>query len=269
MPLIYPLKTDIINMLDKQACIEYNEVRSVLLLIRKRTIFCSLGVLCFFAVFSAIMWAGSLRTPTPVFLPSGGAPMIVVIDPGHGGEDGGAVSRNGVEESDINLSVAQKVDGCLRFAGIPTVMIRRSDVMVCDPGLSAMRERKVSDIHNRAAMVNDTPNAVLLSVHQNSLPSSTGTHGAQAFWNEKAELWALGTQELLNGCINDRPKATRRIPKNIYLMNHVAVPALLVECGFLSNPQETELLQTQTHQMKLAAAMTAGYLRWCAGEGES
>lgn len=240
----------------------------MLLLIRKRTLFCALGVLCFFAAFSALMWAGSLRTPTPVFLPSGSRPVTVVIDPGHGGEDGGAVSPGGVEESDINLEIAKKVNDFLRFAGIPTRMVRTEDVMVCDDGLPTMRERKVSDIHNRVALVDDTPDAILLSIHQNSLPSSTVTHGAQVFWNEKAELWAQGTQELLNGCINDRPKAPRKIPNNIYLMNHVAVPALLVECGFLSNPQETERLQTQAHQMKLATAITAGYLSWRAGEGE-
>lgn len=240
----------------------------MIILIHKQTIRIMCGLLLFFAAFSAMMWAGSLRTPMPVFSAKGAEQPVVVIDAGHGGEDGGAVSPVGVKESDINLDVAKKVQGLLRFSGIQTAMIRTEDVMVADPGLATMRERKVSDIHNRVAMINDTPNALLLSIHQNSLPSSTVTHGAQVFWNEKAELWAKATQEPLNSIINDRAKEPRKIPSSIYLMNHVTVPAILVECGFLSNPQETGLLQTETHQMKLATTISAGYLRWSTGEEE-
>lgn len=240
----------------------------MIILIRKQLLHMIFGLLLFFTAFSTMMWAGSLRTPEPVFSVKAANDPIVVIDAGHGGEDGGAVSPGGVKESDINLEIAQKVNELLRFTGIRTAMIRREDSMVADSGLATMRERKVSDIHNRVATVNEMPNACLLSVHQNSLPSSTVTHGAQAFWNENAEIWAQVTQELFNTSINDRPKEPRKIPSSIYLMNHVAVPAVLVECGFLSNPQETELLQTESHQMKLATTISAGYLRWYAGEEE-
>lgn len=141
--------------------------------------------------------------------------------------------------------------------------------MVCDPGLKTMRQRKVSDLHNRASFVNGIPNAVLLSIHQNSLPSSPVTHGAQTFWNrqEGAEALARTLQAGLNPVVNThRAKEPKQIPDSIYLMNHVDAPAVLVECGFLSNREEAARLQQADHQKTLAAVIAAGYLRWSAGE---
>jgi N-acetylmuramoyl-L-alanine amidase len=117
------------------------------------------------------------------FAPGENASMVVVIDPGHGGEDGGAVSSAGAEESRINLEIALRLNQLLRFCGTRTLMTRVDDSSIGDPELAPVRERKVSDLKNRVKIVNDTENAVLLSIHQNSLPSSPVTHGAQAFWN--------------------------------------------------------------------------------------
>ena len=141
--------------------------------------------------------------------------------------------------------------------------------MVCDPGLDTMRQRKVSDIRNRTALVNGIPNAVLLSIHQNSLPSSSVTHGAQAFRNrqEGAETLAQLLQCYLNAVVNThRAKEAKLIPESIYLMNHVIVPAMLVECGFLSNAEETLRLRQADYQMTLAVTIAAGYLQWATGE---
>ena len=134
-----------------------------------------------------------------------------------------------------------------------------------------MRARKVSDIHNRVALVNGIENSVLISIHQNSLPSSTVTYGAQVFWNrqEGAEVLAESVQEILNKTVNTgNEKRTKRIPDSIYLMKHVTAPGILVECGFLSNTAETEQLQQPSYQLKLAAAIAGGYLR-CAGGKEA
>ena len=142
--------------------------------------------------------------------------------------------------------------------------------MVCDPGLETMRQRKVSDLHNRASFVNGVPNAVLLSIHQNSLPSSPVTHGAQTFWNrqEGAEALARTLQAGLNPVVNThRAKEPKQIPDSIYLMNHVDAPAVLVECGFLSNPEETVLLQRPDYQLHIAAAIAAGFCQYCTNEG--
>ena len=189
--------------------------------------------------------------------------MTVVIDPGHGGEDGGAVSVDGVAESHINLAVSKQLRDLLRFAGVETVMTREEDVTICDEGLGSVRERKASDIRNRVAVVNGTENAVLLSIHQNSLPSSTVTHGAQVFWNSRdgARELAQSVQDALNTAVNaGNEKKTKAIPATIYLMKNIHAPGILVECGFLSNREETALLQQPAYQIRLAAAITAGCL---------
>ena len=116
----------------------------------------------------------------------------------------------------------------------------------------------------------ETENAILLSIHQNSLPSSPVTHGAQVFWNrqEGAEALASSIQDTLNTAVNaGNGKHPRQIPDSIYLMKHITAPGVLVECGFLSNGPETERLQSPAYQLRLAAAITAGYLN--AGEMEN
>ena len=237
----------------------------MILLIRKRTLLYTWLAVCMIGL-SAIFLAGSRRAFTPTgAMGQGSRVQTVVIDPGHGGQDGGAVAGDGTEESRINLAISLQLEQILRFAGVRTELTRREDVMVCDPGLATMRQRKVSDLHNRASFVNGVPNAVLLSIHQNSLPSSPVTHGAQTFWNrqEGAEALAGQMQELLNEKINThRPKEAKRISDGIYLMNHVNVPAVLVECGFLSNGEEAVNLLREDYQTVLAALIAAGYIRW-------
>lgn len=244
---------------------------SVILLIRKRTLLSAWLLICL-GCLSAVFWSGSRQASVPVLSAeqeSGPALQAVVIDPGHGGQDGGAVAPDGTEESEINLAISLRLEQLLRFAGVPTEMTRREDCMVCDPGLDTMRQRKVSDIRNRTALVNGIPNAVLLSIHQNSLPSSPATHGAQAFRNRQngAETLAQLLQCNLNAVVNThRAKEAKLIPESIYLMNHVTVPAVLVECGFLSNAEETLRLRQADYQMTLAVTIAAGYLQWAAGE---
>lgn len=241
----------------------------MILLIRKRTLLYTWLAVCMIGL-SAIFLAGSRRAFTPTgAMGQGSSAQTVVIDPGHGGQDGGAVAGDGTEESRINLAISLQLEQLLRFAGVRTELTRREDVMVCDPGLETMRQRKVSDLHNRASFVNGVPNAVLLSIHQNSLPSSPVTHGAQTFWNrqEGAEALARTLQAGLNPVVNThRAKEPKPIPDSIYLMNHVDAPAVLVECGFLSNREETARLQQEDYQKTLAAVIAAGYLRWMAGE---
>ena len=233
----------------------------------RKALLCCGGFLCAAFVFHA------LTTGLPVisaFSTAEKPPVTVVIDPGHGGEDGGAVSPGGVQESHINLAVSKRLRDLLCFAGIPTVMTREEDVTICDEGLGTIRARKASDIRNRVAIVNGTENAVLLSIHQNSLPSSTVTHGAQVFWNQQegAKELAEAIQTSLNGAINvGNEKHTKQIPPTVYLMNHVTVPAVLVECGFLTNQEETRRLQDETYQRALAVSIAAGYLRGTS-EGE-
>ena len=233
----------------------------------RKALLCCGGFLCAAFAFHA------LTTGLPVisaFSTAEKPHVTVVIDPGHGGEDGGAVSPGGVQESHINLAVSKRLRDLLCFAGVPTMVTREEDVTICDEGLGTIRARKTSDIRNRVAIVNGTENAVLLSIHQNSLPSSTVTHGAQVFWNQQegAKELAEAIQTSLNGAINvGNEKHTKQIPPTVYLMKHVTVPAVLVECGFLTNQEETRRLQDETHQRTLAISIAAGYLRGTS-EGE-
>jgi len=220
---------------------------------------------CLFAALAAVLWSGG-REAAPVLAARDGVPVTVVLDPGHGGEDGGAVSPGGVTESGINLAVAQRVNELLRLMGQRTLLTRAEDVSIHTEG-ETIRARKASDIRNRVALVNGTENAVLVSIHQNSLPSSPVTHGAQVFWNgqEGAQALAETVQTALNETVNPgNEKHAKAIAPTIYLMKHVTAPAILVECGFLSNGEETGRLQEPSYQTRLAAAITAGVLR--AGE---
>ena len=242
------------------------------LVLRKRTIlFAATAVTSAIAV-SLLGWHFSVpKAAVPTFLPQA-SPTVIVIDPGHGGEDGGAVSESGVMESNINLAVSLQLQDLFRLCGIPTRMTRTEDISIGDHSLSTIRARKASDIRARVAMVDETEGALLISIHQNSLPSSLETHGAQVFWNQQigAYMLAKTMQKVLNGSINThRAKEAKKIDSSIYLMNHTQSPAVLVECGFLSNREEAELLQTKRHQIRLAVSIAAGYLRHVSGGEES
>ena len=189
--------------------------------------------------------------------------QTLILDAGHGGEDGGAVAADGTVESGLNLAIARRVRDLLTFAGVPTTVTREGDAAIYDPGSATLREKKVSDLHNRVALVNELPGAVLLSIHQNSLPSSPSTRGAQVFWNrqEGAEELASSIQEALNGAVNaGHEKKAAQVPSSVYLMKEITAPGVLVECGFLSNAAETEQLKDPAYQTKLAAAIAAGVL---------
>lgn len=198
---------------------------------------------------------GQAEVPAPA--------RTLVIDAGHGGQDGGAVSVSGVSESVLNLAVARRLDGILGLCGVPAVMLRSEDVMLSDPGGKTMRERKVSDLHNRVKAVEQVENAVLLSIHQNSFTDPKYS-GAQVFYAPTAgsQDFAERTQELLRVTLSPaNNRQAKPIPDSVYLMNHIGCKAILVECGFLTNPDEDRLLQTPAYQLKLAATLAGAYLR--------
>ena len=189
---------------------------------------------------------------------------VLILDAGHGGEDGGAVSLTGVPESGINLSIVLKIDQLMGFCGQAPVVLRTSDSSLHDSDADTLREKKASDLHNRVAAVEQQENAVLLSIHQNMFTDQK-YHGAQVFFAPTAgsQELAVHTQEVLRSAVD--PKNSRQakpIPDTVYLMNHISCPAILVECGFLSNPAEEALLRTDVYQTKLAAAMAGAWLQY-------
>lgn len=183
----------------------------------------------------------------------------VVLDAGHGGEDGGATTADGVPESTLNLQITLRTDALLKLLGYDTVLVRADDRAVYSEGARTIAEKKVSDIRNRVALVNSTPNALLISIHQNFFPESQYA-GAQVFSAPTAgsERLAEIAQELLCNRVDPaNHRKSKQVTQSVYLMNHISCPAILAECGFLSNPREAAALQTPGWQLKLAMALTA------------
>ena len=190
--------------------------------------------------------------------------VTFVIDPGHGGEDGGAVSCTGHKESDINLQITLRLDDLLHFLGFDTVMIRCTDQSVHSGG-NSIAQRKASDLKNRVRMVGEVPNAVLISIHQNFFPESKYA-GAQMFYNShtKAMEMAQMLQKAFVSTLNPGSNRKEKPVSGIYLLEHIAAPGVLVECGFLSNPGEEARLRTAEYQKKIACviASTLSGLDW-------
>ena len=188
------------------------------------------------------------------------APLI--LDAGHGGEDGGAVSVTGVPESRVNLEIVQKLRDTLALYGVDPVVLREEDVSLHDPEASTLREKKRSDLKNRVRAVEAAEGGTLLSIHQNSYPGSQ-YRGAQVFYaptggsRELAELLQTALREELQP---DNGRKAKPIPESVYLMNHVSCPAVLVECGFLTNPEEEALLRDGGYQRQLAAVLAGAWL---------
>lgn len=237
-----------------------------MLIVIKRKTLRFLLCLCLLAVLGATLFRLPARKAAKEALADMAAAKTVwIIDAGHGGEDGGAVAADGTKESDINLAIAQRLARLLTLLGEEACMTRTEDISIHDEDASSLRQKKRSDLENRTAIVNGTPNAVLVSIHQNSLPSSVRTHGAQVFYGthqeQESAALAHSVQELLNRSVNaGNEKSEKKIDPTIYLMNHAAAPAILVECGFLSNAAETALLKEEIYQQTLAAVIAAGIL---------
>lgn len=187
------------------------------------------------------------------------APTIVVIDPGHGGEDGGAVSKTGQKESELNLEISLRLRDLCVLLGIPTRMLRTEDVMLCDEQAQTISQKKVSDLKRRVALVNETPGALLVSIHQNSFPQGTQYRGAQVFYaatNGSQEL-AERLQGRIQASLDSANHRSCKPSDAVYLMEHVQCPAILLECGFLTNTDEEILLRTPGYQKKLVCVLAS------------
>ena len=188
--------------------------------------------------------------------------LRLIIDPGHGGLDGGAVSLTGMEESEINLAIALRLEALAILYGIPTEMTRRTTDLVYPEDANTIRAKKVADTRARVQQINDAPNAVVISIHQNTYdgPSVSGPQVLFAD-TEASEAFAEIMQNALTvGLGLERPRAPVRVRASVFIMNHIDCPAILVECGFLSNPAEEGLLRTEDYQLRLAGILLSGYM---------
>ena len=181
----------------------------------------------------------------------------VIIDAGHGGIDGGATSCTGVLESEINLRIAVRLNDLLHYLGYRTVMIRTTDTSVYTQG-STIAAQKVSDLKERVRIVNETDNAILISIHQNTF-SDSRYNGAQVFYaeNEDSRMIANALQANLTATVNQGSKRKIKKATGIYLMEHIACTGILIECGFLSNPEEEAKLRDPAYQQQLCCVIAS------------
>ena len=234
----------------------------ILLLHRRRVLSAAVLLLLSITVLSLSL----RRTAVPAFsYTEMTTDEVIVLDAGHGGSDGGAVSADGTPEDDINLAIVLRLRDLFVLMGRQTVLTRTGESSLADPDSATLRQEKVSDTKNRVTLINSVSNGCLISIHQNTLPGHPSVHGAQVFYGKvtDSDARAAAVQQAMNSVINvGNEKTAKLIGSDIYIMAHADCPTILVECGFLSNRAETELLLSPEYQTKLAAAICCGYLQY-------
>lgn len=212
--------------------------------------------LTIFGLLTGVFWGSravtvmSQRTPLP-------RSFTLVIDPGHGGEDGGAISCTGRLESGLNLEISLRLQDLFHLLGWKTEMIRTTDTSVYTSG-TTIAQRKISDLKQRVRMVSQQENPILISIHQNQFPDSRYS-GAQVFYapTPGSEALAKQLQSAFASSVNPGSRREAKKSSGIYLMEHISCPGILVECGFLSNPTEEAALSTPAYQKRLCCVIAA------------
>lgn len=181
----------------------------------------------------------------------------IAIDAGHGGIDGGAVSISGIPESQINLQIAERLNDLLHLLGYKTFMLRTSDTSLHTDG-TTISSQKISDLKHRVQMVEECDAQLLISIHQNTF-SDKRYNGAQVFYHNDTDSISLAghLQESFKQTINPDSNRKPKVVKGIYLMEHVPCSGLLVECGFLTNPQEELKLRSPEYQKAICSVIAA------------
>lgn len=219
-------------------------------------------------VVTGVVFAGSsLKNYSAVPSVSKSNPVII-LDAGHGGIDGGAVAADGTAEKNLNLDIVLKMQAYLEKLGYKIILTRNEDVSIHSSDAQTTREKKVSDLHNRLEIINANPDSIFVSVHQNYYPQSKYS-GTQVFYsvnNPQSEKLALSVQNSVVESL--QPDNTRKIKQSgntIFLLSNSAVPSVLVECGFLSNPAETEKLKNENYRMQMAEYICKGIINYING----
>ncbi len=185
-----------------------------------------------------------------------GTKATIVIDPGHGGFDPGKVGVSQTLEKDINLAISQKLNDRLAASGYTVYMTRTTDEALCQGNESS---KKLADMKNRVAMIAKIKPDLVVSIHQNSF--SAGTRGAQVFYHtssEKGKRLAGILQQTIREAVGDDNHRVEKANDSYYMLRKVSCPLVIVECGFLSNPEEEALLKEEKYQKKMAEGIAEG-----------
>ena len=188
----------------------------------------------------------------------------VVVDAGHGGEDGGATGVHGELEKDINLAIALELQRLLEQHQFEVVMVRDWDTDLSDQNLPTVAQRKRSDLQRRLRLVEESGDCILLSIHQNFFTENQYS-GAQVFYSANDPRGAALAEAIRASIVETlQPENTRqnKVGEGVYLLEQCRVPAVLVECGFLSNPEEAAALADPDYQKQMAQAIYNGLVRY-------
>ena len=189
---------------------------------------------------------------------------VVILDAGHGTPDEGAESKNGTTEAQINLKIVLKIQQLLEQSGCTVILTRTDENAIYDLDAKTLKQKKISDIHNRVKIGNESSADIFVSIHLNKI-NEQQYHGWQTFFNtnnEQSKDLAEQIQTALNEAIQ---KENHRIAvklNTVYIMKHVEIPISIVECGFLSNPEEEQQLQQEEYQNRLAWGIYNGIISY-------
>jgi len=218
----------------------------------------------FLSVFVFILTTGNSEEQnkyiSTVSLPASG--KTIVIDAGHGVPDEGAQSSNGTTEAETNLKIALKLQNLLEQSGCTVILTRSDENAIYDIDSKTLKQKKISDIKNRVKIGNESSADIFVSIHLNKIPQSQ-YDGWQTFYKEGSEdgaRLAKTIQENLNKTIQKENDRIAKTIDKIYIIKHVEIPTTIVECGFLSNPDEEKLLLEDGYQNKLAWGIYNGII---------
>lgn len=181
-----------------------------------------------------------------------------------GGEDGGAVSSSNIKEADLNLKIALKLQNLLEQSGSTVILTRSDENAIYELDSKTLSQKKVSDIKNRVKIGNNSSADIFISIHMNKIPE-TQYSGFQTFYNsknEKGKLLSESIQDTLRETVNQKNNRVSKSINNIYIVDNVEIPLSLVECGFLSNEEELNLLMQDTYQEKIAFGIYVGIINY-------
>jgi N-acetylmuramoyl-L-alanine amidase len=211
------------------------------------------------------MGAVFVKEPTLLFTDtSNNTPKTVIVDAGHGGFDGGAVVNN-VLEKDINLKIADSICNMLQVSGFKVICTRKDDSSTESDPTATISARKKSDLNNRLKIAKENSNAIFISIHLNKF-SSPSVNGAQMFYstkNQKSKSLAECLKQSVKTLIQpDNNRTIKAGTSSTFLLHHSPIPTVIAECGFMSNPTEFALLQTEEYQSKMAFSIFCGILNY-------
>ena len=216
----------------------------------------------FVSIFAFILVTDRKASVPTVSLPVSG--KTIVIDAGHGKPDEGAESSRGTTEAETNLKIALKLQNLLEQSGATVILTRSDENAIYDLDAKTLKEKKISDIHNRVKIGNESSADIFVSIHLNKIPQQQ-YDGWQTFYNgsnEDSRKLAVSIQNKLNDAIQKENNRIAKTIDNIYIIKHVEIPTTIVECGFLSNPEEESSLLEDEYQNKLAWGIYNGVINY-------